>query len=129
MPRLTQKGTRNRKSKSPAASNVTVINAPKDLASLVRGLYGRVASQLNLDPSYVSRVARSERQSEIVENAIRLELRKIINAIGKRLNGRKKRKRQRQSRFKRTASDFVRNVAQLLSILRYHLYYIDKTIK
>jgi hypothetical protein len=117
MPRLTQKGTRNRKSKSPAASNVTVINAPKDLASLVRGLYGRVASQLNLDPSYVSRVARSERQSEIVENAIRLELRKIINAIGKRLNGSKKRKRQRQGRFKRTASDFVRNVAQLLSIL------------
>jgi hypothetical protein len=100
MPRLTQKGSRNRKIKSPVADNATVINAPKNLASLVRGLYGRVASQLNVDPSYVSRVARSERQSEIVANAIRLELRKIIKTFGKRRNGGKKRKKAKPKQAK-----------------------------
>ena len=34
--------------------------APTNLASLIRGLYGRVARQLKVDPSYVSRVARGE---------------------------------------------------------------------
>jgi hypothetical protein len=57
---------------------------PRDLASLVRGLYGRVARNLGVDPSYVSRVARSERQSKSVEAALRRELNKIVFRANKR---------------------------------------------
>jgi hypothetical protein len=45
--------------------------------TLYRGLYIRIARRLKIDPSYVSRVARGERQSEAVENAIRLEIEHI----------------------------------------------------
>ena len=48
-----------------------------DLSSKLRGLYGRVARQLRVDPSYVSRVARGERESKIVEAALKRELAKI----------------------------------------------------
>jgi hypothetical protein len=50
-------------------------------ASLFRGLYARVAHDLGLDPSYVSRVARGERRSEIIEKAIRKEIDKILGAL------------------------------------------------
>jgi hypothetical protein len=49
-------------------------SAPTNLASLIRGLYGRVARHLNVDPSYVSRVARGERQSDIIEAYLEREL-------------------------------------------------------
>lgn len=42
-----------------------------------RGLYSRVAKQLGVDRSYVSRVARGERRSKRVENALRAELERI----------------------------------------------------
>ena len=58
-----------------------------DLASIVRGLYGRVARELDLDPSYVSRVARGERQSETVEAALEREMKRIIRMIGTNHNG------------------------------------------
>jgi hypothetical protein len=58
-----------------------------DLASVVRGLYGRVARELDLDPSYVSRVARGERQSETVEAALEREMKRIIRMIGINHNG------------------------------------------
>jgi hypothetical protein len=45
--------------------------------TLYRGLYIRIARRLKIDPSYVSRVARGERQSKAVENAIRLEIEQI----------------------------------------------------
>ena len=54
---------------------------PKNLASIFRGLYVRVASRLWVDPSYVSRVARGERKSEAVEAALERETRKIISQI------------------------------------------------
>lgn len=99
MSRLSHKdqmpSNRKRKSKSPKSENFTLRDAPKDLASLVRGLYRRVASQLNLDPSYVSRVARSERESEIVAEALRRELRRIVQTISNRHDGAKKRKKTR----------------------------------
>jgi transcriptional regulator with XRE-family HTH domain len=44
---------------------------------LYRGLYSRVARQLGVDRSYVSRVARGERRSRRVENALQRELRRI----------------------------------------------------
>jgi hypothetical protein len=52
-----------------------------DLASVVRGLYGRVARQLDLDPSYVSRVARGERRSQIVEVAIEREIHRVLQVV------------------------------------------------
>lgn len=57
---------------------VTYIRGPKELAPLLRSLYGRVARQLGVDPSYVSQVARGERQSTVVEGALRRELTNII---------------------------------------------------
>ncbi len=51
---------------------------PMDLASALRGLYGRVAKRLDVDPSYVSRVARGERQSAEIEVALEREMRQVI---------------------------------------------------
>ena len=42
-----------------------------------RGIYSRVARELGIDPSYVSRVARGERQSAKVEAALLKEIRRI----------------------------------------------------
>jgi hypothetical protein len=50
-------------------------------ASLFRGLYARVAHDLGFDPSYVSRIARGERRSEIIEKAIRREMDKVLAAV------------------------------------------------
>ena len=44
------------------------------LPSLCRGLYSRVAQKLRCDPSYVSRVARGERTSETISDALRAEI-------------------------------------------------------
>ena len=41
-------------------------------------LYGRVARQLKVDPSYVSRVARGERQSDEIEASLERELKRIM---------------------------------------------------
>src|SRR5271168_273480 len=42
--------------------------------SIFRGLYQRVAAKLGVDPSYVSRVARGERQSAAVVAALQEEM-------------------------------------------------------
>lgn len=55
--------------------------APTNLASLIRGLYGRVARQLKVDPSYVSRVARGERQSDVIEASLERELKRIMGMV------------------------------------------------
>jgi hypothetical protein len=44
------------------------------LPSLCRGIYNRVAQKVGCDPSYVSRVARGERTSETVSDALRAEI-------------------------------------------------------
>jgi hypothetical protein len=44
------------------------------LPSLCRGLYNRVAQKLGCDPSYVSRVARGERSSKAISEALRAEI-------------------------------------------------------
>lgn len=46
-------------------------------AALFRGLYARVAKQLGVDPSYVSRVARGQRRNADVENALIAEVRRL----------------------------------------------------
>jgi transcriptional regulator with XRE-family HTH domain len=47
------------------------------LAALYRGIYSRVADKLGVDPSYVSRVARGERESAQVRAALDSELKQI----------------------------------------------------
>jgi hypothetical protein len=66
-------------------SNANTI--PYNLASLIRGLYGRVAKQLKVDPSYVSRVARGERQSDDIEASLERELKRIMAMMKTSRNG------------------------------------------
>jgi len=81
-------------------------STPTNLASLIRGLYGRVARQLKVDPSYVSRVARGERQSHAIEASLERELRRIMSLV--RMNhqraaghsGRRARAKARTKKFK-----------------------------
>jgi hypothetical protein len=48
-----------------------------------RGLYARIARQLGLDPSYVSRVANGKRQNKTVSLAIEADLSKLRTSIRK----------------------------------------------
>jgi hypothetical protein len=45
--------------------------------AVFRGLYDRVARELNVDPSYVSRVARGERKSQKIDAALRKEINRV----------------------------------------------------
>jgi len=59
----------------------------KNIASVFRGLYTRVASRLDVDPSYVSRVARGERQSHPIEAALERETVQIMKRMSANRNG------------------------------------------
>jgi hypothetical protein len=69
-----------------------------NLASEIRGLYGRVARKLKVDPSYVSRVARGERQSEEIEASLGRELRRIMALMTANHNGARRRRSVASSR-------------------------------
>jgi hypothetical protein len=56
------------------------IQAPQ---TLYRGLYVRIARELGVDPSYVSRVARGDRRSSQIESALRQALEKIDQRLGR----------------------------------------------
>jgi hypothetical protein len=62
--------------------------------SIFRGLYQRVAAKLGVDPSYVSRVARGERQSAAVLGALQAEMEVIRQHLNQQnaqfLNGKAK---------------------------------------
>lgn len=60
---------------------------PTNLASLIRGLYGRVARKLKVDASYVSRVARGERQSDAIEASLERELKRIMTLVSRNHGG------------------------------------------
>jgi hypothetical protein len=66
------------------------------LPSLCRGIYNRVAQKVGCDPSYVSRVARGERTSEAVSEALRAEIQltwaKVSQGIPESIDGAPKRK-------------------------------------
>ncbi len=49
-------------------------------ASEMRGLYKRVADNLGVDPSYVSRVARRERRSPKIEALLKREVLKLLKS-------------------------------------------------
>ena len=51
--------------------------------ALVRGLYDRVAKEMNVHPSYVSRVARGERTSKVIEAALRKEMKRVCKAFNR----------------------------------------------
>jgi hypothetical protein len=75
-------------SRMPPRTGVDTSNMKKSLAipspsstSLFRGLYARVAHDLGFDPSHVSRIARGERSSKIIEEALRREINKILASI------------------------------------------------
>ncbi len=49
--------------------------------SLFRGLYARVARDLGVDVSYVSRIARGERKSKVAEKALKKEFNKAVTVM------------------------------------------------
>ena len=51
--------------------------------SLFRGLYARVARDLGVDASYISRIARGQRKSKVAERALHLEFNKVLACIKK----------------------------------------------
>lgn len=65
---------------------VTNHNMDSELTrhTLYRGVYSRVARQLGLDRSYVSRVASGERRSKKVEAALLAEIKRIEKIAGKK---------------------------------------------
>ncbi|HLJ16090.1 MAG TPA: hypothetical protein VKV15_16450 [Bryobacteraceae bacterium] len=78
---------------------------PHDLATLLKGLYGKVAHRLNLDPYYISRVARGELASQAVEDALRQELIKIksLSAGGRGARRATPRKKSASKKWKKKA--------------------------
>jgi len=50
--------------------------------SVFRGIYKRVAVQLDVDPSYVSRVARGQRHAPFVSEALRKEIQRVLGKVG-----------------------------------------------
>jgi hypothetical protein len=61
---------------------------PPSMPSLLRGVYSRVARKLKIDPSYVSRVARGERNSDEISRALQAELVRISSLASLGGNGR-----------------------------------------
>lgn len=51
------------------------------MVSLSRGLYARVARRLGVDASYISRIARGQRKSQVVEKALSREFDKVLVLI------------------------------------------------
>ena len=60
-------------------------NSRLQLASRMRGLYRRVANRLGVDPSYVSRVARSERKSPKIEASLNREISKLLTGAAAKM--------------------------------------------
>jgi len=72
-------GTQQPEANKAPVGKIKVVRP--DLATQLRGLYGKVAQQLDLDPLYVSRVARGEGQSQRVEEALARELEHIVESL------------------------------------------------
>jgi hypothetical protein len=61
-------------------SDITTL--PLQSLAVFRGIYKRVATQLDIDPSYVSRVARGERNAPYVSDALRKEIQRAMGKAG-----------------------------------------------
>jgi hypothetical protein len=66
---------------------VETAKATEELAQMLKGVYERVSRDLGLNPYFVSRAARGELQSKLVEEALERELKKVL-AQANRQNGR-----------------------------------------
>ena len=64
---------------SKNASTKAVLNRHQ----LYRGIYSRVAKQLGIDRSYVSRVASGERKSDKVQKALLKEIERVEKMMKK----------------------------------------------
>jgi hypothetical protein len=69
------------------------------VVSFFRGLYGRVAREMGLDASYISRVARGERESKAITKAVEREFNKGMALISARSHKNRNRKRERDHRI------------------------------
>ena len=67
-----------------------VVGPAAKMVSLSRGFYARVAHKVGCDVSYVSRIARGERQSAVVETTLKKEFRLVIRQIENILDDLKK---------------------------------------
>jgi hypothetical protein len=65
-------------------SNINVKPGIQSPQALYRGLYIRIARKLGVDPSYVSRVARGDRRSPQIENALSQALAEIDQQLGRK---------------------------------------------
>ena len=89
-----------------------------ELVSLFRGLYNRVAQRLGVDPSYVSRVARGERNSDFVKAALSEEVRKIFECTPNR-DGHYSRKKSKVTATKKSANQTFANVRKEMARPRF----------
>lgn len=64
-------------------SNTNLDSKIQSPQALYRGLYVRIARKLKVDPSYVSRVARGDRRSIEIENALRQAQKEINQQLGR----------------------------------------------
>ncbi len=64
-------------------SNTNLTSTLQSPQTLYRGLYMRIALKLNVDPSYVSRVARGDRRSSQIESALRQAQEEINQQLGR----------------------------------------------
>jgi hypothetical protein len=69
--RLTQNGNGHRDGRGNGARLVAT------LVSEYRGIYNRIAAQMGVDPSYVSRIARGERSNDLVQTALLKEVNRL----------------------------------------------------
>jgi hypothetical protein len=53
-----------------------------EMLAVFRGIFKRVAVELDIDPSYVSRVARGERNAPFVSEALRREIQRALGKAG-----------------------------------------------
>jgi hypothetical protein len=92
--------------------NGTVNSQCSTAVSLLRGLYARVAHDLGVDVSYISRIARGERKSKVAEKALKREFHRVFVLIensqspssGRRRKRIKKKARQKRGRFSNTTA-------------------------
>lgn len=61
----------------------SIIGPCAQAVSLFRGLYARVAHDLGVDPSYVSRIARGQRKSKVTQKALEREFNKAVAFINR----------------------------------------------
>jgi hypothetical protein len=63
------------------------IRTLHNLVESVCGIYSRVARKLRISPSFVSRVARGERRSEAVEDALLQEFAQVADVAPAEASG------------------------------------------